>query len=371
MTTQYHEIQKRIDMDLLSRSSFALIVYCVIFPVILYPYGLFEKYPLICWGISLASIITSLIRMLHIKLSPIFYDRAPSSWMMIFKVCSLIHASILSYLFTLVITHEGFTVAYTATLVVVAGITSGAISSLAPNLFMALVFPQILLLPGIALYFMGDDTQASAWMILLYLCYSCALAARTNKEYMRTFAIEEQLEHQKKELETLSRTDALTGIFNRGYFDSLYEMIWDSSVRNNIGITLMLLDVDHFKQVNDTYGHTTGDECLKAVAEALQQCIRRKTDICCRFGGEEFAILISGTPIHESEQLAENIRTTIANKRIKNGEHEIRLTVSIGVANILPKMGDRPIRLIEQADQALYRAKKSGRNCIRSFIMRE
>ncbi|VUD41840.1 putative diguanylate cyclase AdrA [Thalassocella blandensis] len=367
--SQYHDIQKRIDMDLLSRSTFALFVYCAIFPVILYPFGLFESHPAMSWGISIASVCVSLIRFTHLKLADRFYERSPVLWMAIFKACSMSHAMILSTLFVLVTYHPDFTPAYAATLLTAAGISSGGISSLSPNLFMAIVFPVILLLPTIAVNFYLDGTRALGWLMALYLGYLCALARRTNIEYMRTFAIEEQLERQKKELETLSRTDALTGIYNRGYFNSLYDMIWDSSVRNNIGITLMMMDVDHFKHVNDTYGHVSGDECLKMVADSLKECLKRKTDISCRFGGEEFAVLISGTPIHEAEKLAENIRKCIASRRVENGEHRFKVTISIGLANILPKLGDKPIRLVEQADQALYRAKKSGRNCVRTFHM--
>lgn len=367
--TQYHDIQKRIDMDLLSRSAFALFVYCAIFPVILYPFGVFDTQPVICWTITGASITVSLVRFAHLKMADRFYDQSPVVWMSVFKACSMSHAIILSTLFVFVTYHPDFAPAYAATLVTVAGISSGGISSLSPNLFMALVFPLILLLPTIVVNFIVEGKQTLGWLMSLYLGYLCALARRTHVEYVRTFAIEEQLERQKKELETLSRTDALTGIYNRGYFNSLYDMIWDSSVRNNIGITLLMMDVDHFKQVNDTYGHVSGDECLKMVSESLRECLKRKTDISCRFGGEEFAVLISGTPIHEAEKLAENIRRNIASKTVQNGEHRFKVTVSVGLANILPKIGDKPIRLIEQADQALYRAKKGGRNCVRTFHM--
>lgn len=368
MKAQYHHtIQKRIDMDLLSRSSLAMAVYCIIFPAMLYPFGLFKSFPAISWGLSLGAIFFSLARLIHIRLSPRYYDRSPTLWMSIFKLFAIGHACLLSAMFVLASFVPGFKDAYIVTIIVIAGMASGGISSLSPNLFMALAFPTILLVPAISIHYLDEHTRPTALMMTVYYLYLAALAARTNKEYVRTFSIEEQLEKQKKELETLSRTDALTGIYNRGYFNTLYDMQWDSGVRNNIGLTIMMMDVDHFKHVNDTYGHTSGDECLKRVAETLRKCVKRKNDIICRFGGEEFAILISGTPIHETERLAERIRKSIAEIWVEQGEHRFQVTISIGISNMLPKIGDNQIILLEQADQALYRAKKSGRNCVRSF----
>jgi len=282
-------------MDLLSRSTIAIAVYIVILPTIFYPFGLYETETLLAWVFTLASATVSLIRLTHLRLTEKFYDRYPKLWMNIFKTCSLTHSAILSALFALANYSDSFKVAYTAVLVVCAGMSSGAISSLSPNLFLAISFPQILLVPSIVTLFYKDMASVGI-TILVYASYLTALAVRTNKEYLRTFEIEETLKFQKKELETLSRTDAMTGLVNRGYFNNLYEMLWESCTRNNSGITLMMIDIDHFKSVNDNYGHTSGDTCIKVIAQCLKNGLRRKTDICCRYGGEEFAVLLGSTP---------------------------------------------------------------------------
>lgn len=367
MGKDYHMIRKRIDMDLLSRSNVAIVIYCVIFPAILYPYDLYSNFPLISWSITGAVLGICVLRVIHRLCTTAFYDRFPVLWILLFTAFSLLHGAILGGLFALVIYDEHFEVAFHVTLIVVAGMSSGAISSLSPNLVLALLYPQVLLLPGIFVTFYVDPSVSQGWMMTIYLIYLSVLAVLTNKEYMRTFAIEGQLERQKKELETLSRTDGLTGIYNRGYFNTIYEMQWDSGVRNNIGLTLMMLDVDHFKAVNDQYGHPSGDECLVCVAKILMESLKRKTDIGCRFGGEEFAVLLGGTPIHEAEIIAETIREKIETSWVEYGEHRFKVTISIGIANTLPKIDAEPESLIDQADQALYRAKKSGRNCVRSF----
>lgn len=369
MTIQYDTIKKRIDMDLLSRSSFATVVYCVIFPAILYPFDLFTISPLACWSLTGSAILISILRLIHIRLTPKFYDQSTKTWMAIFKAFSILHAIIFSTLFGLVSYAPDFHVAYTVTLVVCAGMTAGAMSSLIPNLFLSLVFPSVILLPNMSINFFIDEAQSTAWVISIYWIYLMVLAVKTNKEYMRTFAIEEQLERQKRELETLSRTDALTGLYNRGYFNTLYDIIWKTSVRNNTDLSLMMIDIDYFKRVNDSYGHLSGDECLKVVSSTLSSCLKRKPDISCRFGGEEFVILISGTPAQKTVEIAEQIRKAVESQWIVNGEHRFQVTTSIGLANISPKKHDAPVTLIEYADQALYQAKKAGRNCVRSFVI--
>lgn len=364
MTIHYDNINKRIDMDLLSRSSFAIVVYCIIFPAILYPFDLYVISPLMCWTVTGMAMLLSIIRVIHLRLTPTFYDRLGARWMGVFHVCSILHATILSALFVVVTYNQEFHVAYMVTFVVCAGMSAAAMSSFSPSLFMALAFPSIVLIPTILITLINEHTQSTGYTMFIFWLYLMALAVKSHKEYMRTFTIEEKLERQKKELETLSRTDALTGLYNRGYFNTLYDMVWESCVRNNTGITLIMMDVDHFKSVNDKYGHITGDECLKIIARCIEESLGRKNDISCRFGGEEFAVLMSSTPIHESKKIAEKIRKSIECKWIETGEHRFQVTASFGVANILPKISDTPTQLIEQADQAMYRAKKAGRNCV-------
>ncbi|SMF33947.1 diguanylate cyclase (GGDEF) domain-containing protein [Alteromonadaceae bacterium Bs31] len=363
----YHEIRKRIDMDLLSRSSFAIAVHCIIYPAIFYPYGFYESKPIVSWGVTVAAITLSGIRLAHIKLTDIFYDRFPTIWMSIFTLSSFSHALILSILLVIVSYDAEFEPVISISLVVCAGMSSAATSSLCPKLYMAIVFSLISLLPATVVNVFSEDMKSVSLVMGVYLAYLILLSIRTNKEYLRTFDIEEQLEFQKKELEALSRIDALTGLYNRGYFNTLYKIVWDSCVRNNIGLTLILLDADHFKIINDTYGHTSGDACLKNIAGTMRNNLNRKTDIVCRYGGEEFAILLTNTPISDAEKVAEKIRNGIENAQVENGEHIITVTASFGVAYMLPSSDDKSIQLIERADKALYLAKNSGRNCIKVY----
>ena len=354
-------------MDIISRSSFAIAVHCIIYPAIFYPYGLYASKPLVAWGLTSAAFALSGIRVVHIQLTKVLYDRFPITWMNTFTVLSLSHALVLSILLVVVSFDPELELVYSVSLVVCAGMASAAISSLSPKLFMAISFPLILLLPAIVANLFSENVKSMSVLMAVYLTYLILLAVRTNKEYLRTFDIEGELKLQKKELEILSRTDALTGLHNRGYFNALYNMVWDSCVRNKTGLTFVLLDVDHFKKVNDSFGHTSGDKCLKVIANVLKSALSRKTDISCRYGGEEFAILLAQTPLSDAKKVAEKIKHRIEETVVENGEHKIRLTASFGIAHISPTADDKSIQLIEHADKALYLAKKSGRNCIKVY----
>ncbi|MFN9436987.1 MAG: GGDEF domain-containing protein [Planctomycetota bacterium] len=177
----------------------------------------------------------------------------------------------------------------------------------------------------------------------------------------RLDAAEKRLEEQHSQLEsylTEARTDSLTGLPNRRAFDQGLDELYAKHLRGNQPISLVLLDVDHFKKINDTYGHSVGDVVLRRVAEHLGAC---SVDcyLVARYGGEEFAILVAGT-IEEAAQLTEKLRATIADDVVEAEGHRIRVTVRAGAARLesRERLGD----LFRHSDQALYRAKEQGRN---------
>ena len=156
--------------------------------------------------------------------------------------------------------------------------------------------------------------------------------------------------------------DGLTKIYNKRYFAERLESELKFAVRHRADLALLLVDIDHFKQVNDTHGHLVGDAVLAAVAQALAKSIRNE-DVVARYGGEEFALLLRATPASHVRSMAERLRRTIESLAIDTGEPvPVHVTASIGVA-CYPEVGARaPDDLIEAADKALYRAKHAGRN---------
>lgn len=176
----------------------------------------------------------------------------------------------------------------------------------------------------------------------------------------------EELHHANIELEHLANSDGLTKIGNRRRFEKFLADEWHRAVRFKTEISLVLLDIDHFKLFNDTYGHQAGDECLQKVAEALAEAIHRPTDLVARFGGEEFAIVLGGTDnegaLNIARQAIENVKNLgIAHAASTTSEF---LTVSVGIATVLAKFDMTETELIKAADAALYQAKNNGRNQI-------
>ncbi|PRX11646.1 UNVERIFIED_ORG: diguanylate cyclase (GGDEF)-like protein [Martelella mediterranea] len=182
--------------------------------------------------------------------------------------------------------------------------------------------------------------------------------------YLREKLRGEALLHEYRSLDQISNTDALTDLANRRLFDDSLKQNWQAARLNGEPLTLLMIDIDHFKGYNDTYGHPAGDECLKRVAQALKACTRSDRDLPARFGGEEFALILSGCDESGGLRMAARIHETIAGLAITHATSPLkRLSVSIGVASARPSdTTHEPRNLLLRADRVLYEAKQAGRN---------
>ncbi len=173
----------------------------------------------------------------------------------------------------------------------------------------------------------------------------------------------DMLRNQISALSELVTTDALTGLFNFRHFKTMLQAEMDRSKRSGIPTSLVMLDIDHFKPVNDSYGHEAGNQALKSMADILVNEVRT-TDIVCRYGGEEFAIIFPETHLNIAVKVADRIRKYISNEVITIDGGEIRLTVSMG-ASVYMKFSVLDFNdFVASVDKHLYEAKQSGRNCI-------
>lgn len=175
---------------------------------------------------------------------------------------------------------------------------------------------------------------------------------------------EEQVARLQRELEALSYQDGLTGIANRRRFDINLASEWSAAQRSGQPLSLILMDIDCFKQYNDHYGHLRGDDCLKRVGQLLSLAAQRPRDLVARFGGEEFVWLLPETDAEAARELAEKCRVLVRQQRIA---HELSpvapvVTLSLGVGTLIPQPGQSSAAFVDSVDRALYQAKREGRD---------
>ena len=175
---------------------------------------------------------------------------------------------------------------------------------------------------------------------------------------------EQELEILKKQLEEYSYQDGLTGIANRRFFEDSYQREWLNAQREQQPLTIMLLDIDYFKQYNDHNGHLLGDACLKQIAQILKKSVSRPRDLVARFGGEEFILILPDTTQASAIEVVERILQSIRTADICHSTSPLdqRLSVSLGVKTIIPTQKNDKMAFLKEVDQNLYLAKERGRN---------
>lgn len=176
----------------------------------------------------------------------------------------------------------------------------------------------------------------------------------------------EQLQIANDKLKLISTTDGLTQVHNRAYFDQQLQTEHKRATRLKQPLALILFDIDHFKKINDTYGHPAGDACLRHMADFMRVKVQRAGDLLARYGGEEFVVLLINSTLDDAMDLAEEFRKEIAELSIPIDGKVLRMTASFGVASQVPGLRASTHQLISDADRALYQAKSDGRNCVRA-----
>ena len=175
------------------------------------------------------------------------------------------------------------------------------------------------------------------------------------------------LAESNRKLEQMTNEDGLTKISNRRHFDAMLAYERNRHIRSGATLSLIMLDIDFFKNFNDTYGHVKGDECLQIVAQTVAQCLNRPTDLAARYGGEEFVCLLPDTDVLGAVSLAESIRRAVMQRGIPHADSQVAsvVTVSIGVVSCLCEESTTPEQVVQRADEQLYQAKHEGRNCVK------
>jgi diguanylate cyclase (GGDEF)-like protein len=191
-------------------------------------------------------------------------------------------------------------------------------------------------------------------------------AMELKEEINKRMKAQMKLHELNIELTNLSKQDPMTGLANRRHFDEYLTLIFENARRSGVPISMLMVDVDHFKQINDYYGHLTGDEIVRHFAKIIQSCVNRSTDLVARFGGDEFAIILNDTNLYGAKLIAQKIRQAISDSDVGliPRKNQNKVTLSIGIASGTAGQFSSSLELVKKADDALYKAKNTGRDRI-------
>ncbi|MBN8505859.1 MAG: GGDEF domain-containing protein [Burkholderiales bacterium] len=223
-----------------------------------------------------------------------------------------------------------------------------------------------LLLPAMVLMAFDVTLQALSVTLLVFGLYLWSAGRRWYQSFAHQLDLEVQLRASRAEIERLTLQDPLTGLANRRALDLQLPQTWDQAHRRRESLSLLALDIDHFKRVNDQFGHAVGDACLRHFAALLREHFRRADDLPLRIGGEEFVVLLQDTPIDVAAELAERFRDRVQASPCMHGGQSLACTVSIGVACARWDGQDDADHLLRRADAACYLAKHAGRNRVQT-----
>jgi len=240
---------------------------------------------------------------------------------------------------------------------------SGALG-LAISPFVRLWYPACVLGP-IAVALLTEPTPLHtllALMSMVLVAYLYKASQIVHDDYWAAADARFDLEERARQLELLSVTDALTQIHNRLYFEHRLVAEWSRASRDAKPLSVLIVDLDHFKVINDTYGHPFGDRCLVAAAKALRDALHRTGDVLARYGGEEFAVLLPGADALAARGVAERLLHSVSEVQLTHDAQAVHLACSIGVSTLVPAPQSSPSSAVSRADKALYQAKQQGRN---------
>ena len=346
----------RVWRDIIKRTSPGIFLYPAFWVAIVFSSGFHASHSVLTWSVASFLVSVSFLRLINALIFPRLVKANRTIWQFFFYAGVLAHSSAYGSMFaySLISDNSQFNLlmAFSG-----AGMVAGGVNSFSPRRSLAYSYAIIFLLPSIAVCLWSEGMWAEAGLITTYLFYMWNLVRQQNSEYWISLNNEKMLEQQ-------SRTDALTTLNNRRYFDEKLSELCHLSSRDHVYLSVLVIDCDNFKTINDQYGHDFGDECLKKIAAVLSNNLPRATDVCARYGGEEFSIILAGTDLAGAEIVAERIRLDVEKMPIEHNGQTTHVTISIGLvaAKLDSYQVGLPERLFKYADEALFLAKERGRN---------
>lgn len=362
----YDQLQKQSLIDLTKRAKGGILIYPALWLVISLSYQLHIWSPLFFYSnaIILFCIFASRICHLIVFNSQSEYTVSKMRWWLVVTILFAgLHWGIMT---TIILFQWNSSSVQYIWIIVTMSLSIGGAVVLSISNKIRVLYPLFLLIPGIFVLILGgsSDQLILALSGIISLVYIHGATRVINADYWEGLKSRCLAEERAEKMENLSHTDQLTQLKNRMYFDQKFAEEWKRSSRLKSPLSILMLDLDYFKVINDSYGHMFGDECLRRVAESLLATIHRETDSVARYGGEEFVVLLPDTNPQDGKIIAARVLMSIANIGLGVDSHKIPLTCSIGIATGYAELDKNREILLKSADDALYLAKNKGRNRI-------
>jgi diguanylate cyclase (GGDEF)-like protein len=351
-------------LDTADRSATGIFIYPAIWLTVVLATGLSTRWPWFAWGNVLGMLMLALFRTAYHPCLPGLLHSHRRKAEAVFNASVLLNSAYWGSL-TALCMHwaPGESISWIM-MVTTIGFCAGGNTLFGINPALRLAYPLMMVAPLVAAE-VAAPTPDHLMMLVLELVFAVYLT-RSSKlvhaDYWGGRHAQRVSDERARELERASLTDGLTQVANRIHFDRQFAYEWARHHRRASPLSLLVVDLDHFKNINDSFGHPFGDTCLQAVAQALRAGCGRSTDFVARYGGEEFVILLADTDAHGAQVIAERMLQNVRNVAMSADGLTVQVTCSIGLATTIPTGDQRPAALIDRADSALYQAKHSGRN---------
>ena len=325
--------------------------------------GAFSRSPLASWGLLLAFLGLSLQRFVHRPLEDNEVSGASvTRWLAIHWGIVLFTTVLWGCMFCWATLDPAFGPAHTTALLFTLGLATAIAHAFSMRRRFAFAGIALLCLPGLILMWSRPADRVNGLMMAVYLVYVVISLMRSHAEYQQRLDLDQELRSQRDLFSRQSRIDPLTELANRRQFADVLASAATEARRNGEPLSLLLLDIDHFKHINDTHGHAVGDACLLAIAGRLHSSFSGAGELAARVGGEEFGVVLQGQDLAAAMQRAERFRASLVEHPIAVEGLALDMTTSIGVAEFDPEFLNDVDALYHAADSAVYRAKAAGRN---------
>ncbi|MDM7860824.1 GGDEF domain-containing protein [Alteromonas sp. ASW11-36] len=362
--SQDSQLKMQALFDLSMRARAGIYIYCAIWLVFVIAFDFVAmSIPLVVIN-SIILLVMMAIRIAHMSyIKNANEDNVQLLYhLLIFSVLlSALHWGVLT---AWVLTFESANNASHLMLIVLPAFAMGGASALAISNVLRIFYPLALYVPPLFMFYYSQDPLNTVYAVSILISYIYIISASKYPRENYWSAIKNHLiaEERATELEQLSTTDKLTQLKNRMYFDEEFDNEWRRSYRLNAPISVIMIDLDHFKKLNDTYGHLFGDEVLRRTAAVISNELKRPTDCIARYGGEEFIALLPNTDAEGAKVTGERIRHAVESMQIEHDDKVVRITCCVGASSTVPVSTLNHTDIIKRADSALYEAKRSGRN---------